>query len=219
MTVIASPNIVQSGLTLYLDAQNSKSYPGSGSTWYDLSTTGANAVSAGTVTYNSGTGAYMNFNGASFYATDTTKVTVNKTAYTKMAFVKPATFGASNNIIGGGGDQHTMWLQNSNLLQAGHNNSWSIVTAKTPMVLGNWYFCTVSFDSVSGYKLYLNGVVETTSSNTVQFIGSSNDTYVGAYAGGNFYNGNISCAIVYNRALTDAEVLQNFNALRGRYGI
>jgi hypothetical protein len=219
MSLSHSPSIVTSGLTLCLDAANPKSYPGSGNTWTDLSPNSANATKGGGVTYNSGNNGYMSFDGTGYYATNTSKVTVNKTAYTKMAFIYPTSFATSNNIISGGTDLHAFWLAGGNILNIGHNYAWSLAVTTTTMSINNWYFVAATFDTTNGFKIYHNGLQEGSSSNKTVFNGTSNDTFIGAYGYGNNFSGRISSAMIYNRALTSTEILQNFNALRGRYGI
>ena len=63
MSIAAGPSIVTSGLVLDLDAANPRSYPGSGSVWYDVSGNGNNA-SLYNITYSSG---YLIFNGTTGY--------------------------------------------------------------------------------------------------------------------------------------------------------
>ena len=151
MVVKAGPMAVYPDMTLYLDAGNSKSYPGTGNTWTDL-TGNANATKSGGVSYNSGNNGYMSFDGSGYYATDTSKVTVNKNAYTKMAFIYPTTFSASNNIISGGSDFHAFWLAGGNLLKIGHNGAWDSASTTTQMSINNWYFVAGTFNTTNGIQ-------------------------------------------------------------------
>jgi len=85
-----------------------------------------------------------------------------------------------------------------------------------------WYNITVTVNSSSIGSLFINGV-QLGASNTFSGLNISNtvnDFYVGRieFAGYNF-NGNIANSQVYNRALTATEVLQNFNATKGRFGL
>jgi hypothetical protein len=102
---------------------------------------------------------------------------------------------------------------------------------------------TVTFSNASGWGLYLNGVLENSSTSTVfpaydvrdslfaevssgvgyaattTFTGSG-EILIGAYGtGSNTFNGRVSNVFVYNRVLSADEISQNFNCFRGRYGI
>jgi hypothetical protein len=61
-----SPSIVRDGLVLYLDAANPKSYPGSGTTWFDLKGTSNSTLSNGPTFVNSNKG-YFSFDGVNDY--------------------------------------------------------------------------------------------------------------------------------------------------------
>jgi hypothetical protein len=90
-----------------------------------------------------------------------------------------------------------------------------------------WYQLTQTFDGTS-HKLFINGNLVSSnpcvgnilynSLNTNLLIGS--DYYTNYNQGLNaFLNGKIASCRIYNRALSSTEILSNFNALRGRYGI
>jgi hypothetical protein len=206
---------------LCLDAGNSRSYPGSGTTWSDLSGNGNNGTLTNGPTYNS-----ANY-GSIVFAGDDDCVVVNNnasilssTSYTKIACFYPTSFTTGNNIISGGNSgQHAFWLAGGNKLNAGHNGSWSTVVSSTTLSLNTWYYGAVTFNTTTGWILYLNGVQEATNTSTTTFTGNG-EILVGAYStGANVFTGRIATTQVYNRALTAAEVQQNFNALRGRFGI
>ena len=67
MALSHSPSIVTNGLVLCLDAANSKSYPGSGTTWTDLSGRGNNGTLVNGVGYNSGNLGSLVFDGVDDY--------------------------------------------------------------------------------------------------------------------------------------------------------
>ena len=85
--------------------------------------------------------------------------------------------------------------------------------------VGNWYMGTMTFDNTTA-RLYLNGVQtgSTTSGGPVT-LNSTQSLTIGRRVQGNYYDGNIAQVSIYNKALTAAEVAQNYNATRGRYGI
>jgi hypothetical protein len=86
------------------------------------------------------------------------------------------------------------------------------------LTLNSWNMTTMTFNGTT-LSLYLNGVLQGSTTGGAVTLDSIQDMYIGARIQGNYFNGNISNAQVYNRALTAIEIQQNFNALRGRYGI
>lgn len=219
MATYYSPRIVTDGLLFYVDGLNRKSYSGSGTAVLDLSGNGyTGALTNGTTITTDGS---ISLDGSDDYVNVSAGASILPTAsYTKMAFINASSFATSNNIISGGNTgQHAFWLAGGTNFQAGHNGFWNVVVSTTSLVTGRWYFGAVSFSSTNGWKLYVNGVREATSASTTTFSGGTGNVYVGAYDAGNTFTGRISCPLVYSRELTADEVLQNFNAIRGRFNI
>lgn len=142
------------------------------------------------------------------------------TAYTKTAWFYPTSYSVANNIISGGNSgQHAFWLAGGNKLNSGHNGNWSTVVSNTTILLNTWYYGAVTFNTTSGWVLYVNGIQEATSASTTTF-GGGGEILIGAYGtGSNIFQGKIAVVNVYNRALSASEVLQNFTATRGRFGL
>jgi hypothetical protein len=208
-----SPSIVTNGLTLCLDSVNSKSYPGSGTTWNNLitNTDSLTLVSSPSLGANS----IFSFNGS--YAS-TSNAVLNSTSYTKCAWFQTQNLSPANNIMSGNIGQHAFWLASTNKLQSGHNGGWGTVVANTSVVPNQWYFGAVTFSTTTGWALYLNGLLESTNASTTTFTGTG-DVLVAAYGNANFFQGQINGVFIYNRVLTINEIQQNFNATRGRYGL
>lgn len=186
----------------------------------DISRSGNDASLINGPTFNSTNGGSISFDGSNDYVNVNSSANVlSTTAYTKMAFIYPTSLLTSNNIISGGNSgQHAFWLGGGNKFQAGHNGNWSTVVSTSTITANNWYFGAVTFSSANGWKLYFNGTLEASSISTTTFTGTG-FIRIGAYDTGNNFTGNIACPIVYNRELTATEIAQNFNALRGRFGI
>jgi hypothetical protein len=116
------------------------------------------------------------------------------------------------------------------LFQEGASIQWRLgplgdlsTTTASYMNVSSWYQVVGTFTSGSRI-LYINGVQVNSNATTGTLSTNSNGMSIGAYGGTSgsnsyFYNGALSICRVYNRVLTPAEELQNFNALRGRYGI
>lgn len=205
--------IVRNGLVSYLDAIN---YPGSGTNWPDDSGNG-NDCTLVSPNYNAGPPTYLNFTGSNYGIMG---AVLNKTAYSKCAMIYMDAYLSNNIISGRAGDYHAFWMSGTHYLNAGHNGSWNTVVGATELSLSQWYFVGMTFDTTNGWKLYLNGAVDGTNGSTATFTGSDpGDCNVGAFEDGNNFYGRIPVAMVYNRVLSDAEMLTNFNALRSRFGI
>jgi len=205
-------------LVLHLDAANTRSYPGSGNTVYDLSGSGnTSALTNGPTYLSSNLGAFV-LDGSNDYILVNSQANIlSKTAYTKIAFIYISNFSTVNNIISGGfSGQHAFWMFGTDKLNAGHNGSWNTVVGATSISLNTWYFAAVTYSDSTGWKLYLNGREDGTSASTTTFTGNQ-EIVIGAYSSSNNFTGRISNIQVYNRALTSTEIFQNYNATKGRY--
>ena len=208
------PQIVTSGLTMMMDAGFPASFPtGTGTTWYDVSGNDyvGNMVNGPSWT-NSGTTSYINFDGSDDYVLVSNNANIlSKTSYTKIAWFNASTFSTNNNIISGGNSgAHAFWLAGGNRLNAGHNGGWSTVQSTSTLSLNTWYYGAVTFDTTNGWKLYLNGIQESTSNSTTTFDGNG-EILIGAYGNAsNLFTGKIADTMVYNRVLSQSEILQNY---------
>ena len=87
------------------------------------------------------------------------------------------------------------------------------------LAVNGWTHCVMTFDGIN-QVMYQNGVAITTTS----FPGNirtdvNTPVFIGGYWGGEYFNGKVGNVQIYNRALSANEITQNFNALRGRYGL
>ena len=218
MGIDVGPIEATDGLVLHLDAGNTRSYPGSGNTVYDLSGLGnTSALTNGPTYLSSNLGAFV-LDGSNDYILVNSQANIlSKTAYTKIAFIYISNFSTVNNIISGGfSGQHAFWMFGTDKLNAGHNGAWNTVVGATSLSLNTWYFAAVTYSDSTGWKLYLNGREDGTSATITTFTGNQ-EIVIGAYSSGNNFTGRISNIQVYNRALSATEILQNYNATKGRY--
>ena len=221
MGVSAGPNVIDTGLVLALDAGDTNSYSGIGTTWTDLSGNGNNGTLVNGVGYTSSNGGSLTFDEVNDYV-DCGQI-LNNSAYTKIAWFRPET--STANIISGGSatSQHAFWMAGSeHTLYSGHNNSWYIVSHRPNDpgdMLNQWWCGAVTFNTSTGWVLYLNGEQVDTDSDTTAPTGDGT-VFISAYgAAANLFDGDIPVVQIYNRALTASEIQQNFNAIRGRFGI
>lgn len=233
MGASSGPDIIDNGLVLALDAADRNSYPGSGTTWTDLSGKGYNATLFNTPTFSNNT---LQFRVASSnYATCSfneglLKNTNESGSWTiESAFKYVSAPSVSEAVVAGRQGCHGgIYINTNNTLQHAikTDQCWtgaSVVTA-TSMTTGNWYHTMMVY--TNGTTLtYLNGVYINGGSinlTTYDISGYNNTFWIGGIdTGGTDYFTNIDLSFVkcYNRALTAAEVQQNFNATRGRFGI
>jgi hypothetical protein len=214
-----SPKIVKDGLVLYLDAANTKSYTSGSTIWNDISRGGNNGslVNVPNYTINS----YFTFNGSTQYVTGTTTNVVPTTTYSKQVWFYLNAI-ADNNLISSDPGGHYMFFGSTNKLYAGNNN-WAgfpyNLQSLTTFTTGVWYNAAITFNTTDGMALYVNGILDTTYTTIKTAHTGNGSVNVGSFGVSNLLNGRIASAIVYNRTLSATEVLQNYNALKGRFGL
>ena len=219
MSIGYGPRVVTSGLVLALDAADRNSYPGSGTTWTDLTGRGNNGTLTNSPTFSNG---YFTFNGSTQYGTISGSP-LNVSNYTKCVwFYLNAT--ADNNLLSkddGANTGHYMFFGGTSKLYCGHT-SWPGFPNTSPSSANfsnsRWYYVALTFNTTDGMSLYINGVLDSTFT-TYKTAPVGTGCNFGSYGVGNLLNGRIAQASIYNRTLTAAEISQNFNALRGRFGI
>jgi hypothetical protein len=220
-----SPKIVTDGLVLYLDAANTKSYPGTGTTWNDLSGNGNNGTLTNGPTFDSSNGGSIVFDGVDDYAAVNTTPNLTN-PLTICAFVNTSVITASNQVIyGPSANGSDNWLSISNnkaqiyATQTSDVNNF-VVQGNTVIEANKWYHITgIVNNNVT--SIYINGVFEVASSAQAFTVAGWNSTArIGQRATGQFpFNGRIASIYGYNRALSAAEILQNYNATKTRYGL
>jgi hypothetical protein len=214
MGVSYNTSVVRSGLVLYLDAANSKSYPGSGTVWTDLSGNGNNGTLTNGPTYSSANGGVIVLDGTNDYVDISLNLTNQN--YTIM--------GAARYVSVGGrtfSGKNNNWLMGhwSTSTQNYYAEGW-VSSVQAGLSDTNWRLYAATGDYLAdSWALYVNGVLSA-GPNSGGSTGPNGFTIGRIGPGGTEHsNSHISFLICYNRVLTAAEVSQNFNALRGRYGV
>jgi hypothetical protein len=210
--------IVTNGLVLSLDASIDGSYPGSGSTWYDLSPYGNKGTLQNGPTYNSANGGSLIFDGSNDYCTAGNSTRLAPTNVTVSAWVKPSSFTNQGNIVSKSSNLgYRMRFQSNGAFWMYANGN--TITSPSTYSINNWYH-TVGVFSTTGLRMYVNGSL--VQSNGTAFAPSYLifNFYVGAFSTTQeLFQGNIGYVGVYDRALDQTEITQNFNAQRTRFGI
>jgi hypothetical protein len=238
-----SPKIVTDGLMLYLDAANTRSYPGTGTVWSDLSRSGNN----GTLTnfnspspqtiFNSANGGSIIFDGTNDYVN---LPEITPTLFTLSCWFRATGVPSTNDFFGGnliisnpqlfgGNVQYSLaysWL-NQTIGFAVQQNGGGAFTP-TNSVLRNTIYNAVGVFTGTRNQIYINGsfVVETVNTTTPIYPSTGDrSARIGAWNSPGFpgftrfFNGNIYQASIYNRALSATEIRQNYNATKTRFGL
>jgi hypothetical protein len=224
MALAHSPRIVTDGLVLCLDAANPKSYPGSGTTWSDLSGNGNNGTLTNGPTFNSGNGGNIIFDGTNDYvstnlilSSPTTTATTfdivfkNNSTSTFRGLIGASSYnetGFSIGFIGLSTMRNTYNASNLNFEnQFSYNSS----------VISNGIFI---FNG-RNINIYRNSILSSSFTASFDAVQNSSGIQIGRNLQGGWGTSQVDIYSVkiYNRALTAAEIQQNFNATRSRYGI
>jgi hypothetical protein len=223
ITINGSPPVT-AGLVLNLDAGNAASYPGSGTAWTDLSGNGRNGTLTGGPTYSSADGGSIVFDGTNDFVQCSGSLTV--TAATFVIWMRRngpqddfdgIIYSRSANATG------LSFFGTTNKISYTWNNAVNTYTWDSGLTIPDLTWCMVAVSvtstSATAYLCQSGGI--TSATNTVSHTSTVLDDVKLAQddLGGRFFNGRISVAMIYDRALSADEISQNFNALRGRYGL
>lgn len=229
------PGFVRDGLTLYLDASAVSSYPAAGSKWYDLSANGNTATLYSSPTYSSSGPKYLDFGSGPAYATIdlndslrpatglTEAVWVNLPSNTSLRVAVATQKGSGNE------NSYALFMVSNNWYGLVNTSLSGVVfSAGTPPSAGSWQHVVHTYDGAN-QKIYVNGVLMVTTPTAGTMVYDNNNTKltIGMNYDGSGYDagvagdalGGVSSVHFYNRALTDAEVVQNFNVDAARHGL
>ena len=209
------PRIVTDGLVLHLDAANRKSYPGSGSTWYDLSGNGNNGTISG-ATYSASNKCF-NYDGTDDTVTTSISSPTVRTVF--IVFRRNGTQTSLGSVLIGkrttGCFSSALYLNGSTALRA---YSGGPETAVTSVSDNTWYHITVVAKAAGGTDFYVNGNYASGYSTNfncnamLQNIGSS------CNAEGSL-KGDIPLVTAYSTEFSADQIKQNFNAIKGRFAL
>jgi len=229
-----SPRIVTDGLVLYLDAANPRSYPGSGTTWSDLSRTVNNGVLTNGPTFSSANNGSIVFDGSNDFVNCgnanayniTEGVTLGCWVYFNSLNRREIFIGKGDGI---GSSTTQYWIEKLN------NNRFqiliSVVTAATAdqrleltdftITNNQWYFVCLTYNRQT-LRGYVNGVQNTTTTSLTNALHVTTRNFGVGRMGdlaSLYLSGRVSNAFLYNRGLSAQEVLQNYNATKSRFGL
>jgi len=222
------PAIITDGLVLNLDAGFTPSYPTTGTTWYDVSSSGNNGTLTNGPAFNSSDGGSIVFDAVDDYITasqifsgnmDSTDLTYNVWCYPTGS---SSGFGALVNqgqynyepAWMSNGSSFWLWNYDETIIQANglSQNKWyyvNVIKKGTTHTMTIYYDNTVFSQTVTSSKSGINWGDR----------GGNVNIYIGQNGAGEDYNGRIANVRVYSRALSATEILQNYNATKSRFGL
>jgi len=220
MSASGGPDLVTNGLVLCLDAADKQSYSGSGTIWRDLAGSNNGTLTNGP-TYNSANGGSIIFDGADDFVQCLGSITVTDATFVTW-IRRNGNQGTYDGILYSRGTNTTgMSFYSSNQLgytwnDAGNTYGWS-----SGLTIPNLTWCMVAISVTStaatAYLCESSGI--TSATNTVSHASSLlDDIKIGIDEYENrCFTGNIATAMIYNRALSANEILQNYKSLKGRF--
>ena len=223
----AAPTPVTDGLVLHIDAGNTSSYPGSGSTATDLTGSGRTMLLVGGVSHESGTGGRFNFDGSNDYMfTNTSGLSTGTVPFSLeiwcnfdtyqstrwwLAVIGQYSSGALHLISHGGGGQTAAF---------GIWSGTQFNPASNLANTGNWMQIVQTFDGTDTSELFFNGLRVDRSNSFSGFNFTNDDFHIGFPTGSeSYFDGKMTIARLYNKALTSEEVHKNFNSAKDRHGL
>jgi hypothetical protein len=204
--------IVQQGLVLNLDAGNPYSYGGAGTTWYDVSGNSYNGTLTNGPTYSSDVGGTIVFDGVNDYVTTSFATTSGQSVtYCGWLYSTEST-STYKNFVDSLSTSPMIWWNTSGQIEFDESRYTT-----TTVYRNQWVYVSLSKPSgSSSASYYVNGVLVGTG--TAYTTPALIPTLFNRSAA-QTWKGNGAVVQIYNRALSAAEVLQNYNATKGRFGL
>lgn len=219
--------IYTGSLVLYLDAGTGSSYPGSGSTWTDLSGLGNDGTLTNGPTFSSGNGGSIVFDGTDDVVncgTSSTLAFSTTSEATITAWIYPTSFGEGSRarIIE---RQYLFFLDNVNISNGiawyPAGSATQALNTANSITLNKWQYVAIVHSGTTS-SLYINGSLISTRSNVGNTIGA--DAGQVFYIGNNAatdrsFQGNIAIVQVYSASLSSAQIYENFDTERTRFEV
>ena len=221
------PNIITDGLALAVDAGSTRSYPGSGTTTTSLVSSNTGSLING-VGFSSDNGGAFTFDGVNDFISFDTTLTFSSANLTSVAWVKIDSYLSQNTTIGFSPDSGTTGFRIYAIsptslgiwTRYGTGGGVTAIATTNGIPLNEWVQLTFVLNGTNGI-IYKNGVaiLSGTFTQTPNAL-SSAPVWISRYSGGGYIlDGKTASALLYNRALTAAEILQNYNAQKSRFGL
>jgi hypothetical protein len=230
---MVGPDVVDTGLVLVLDAADKLSYPGSGTAWKDLSGNNNTGTLTNGPTFSAGNQGSIVFDGTNDYVNvPYNSILDTPSGATYEAWIKP-TVSTTGPFLNRGTSDSGATPDNPRFIALSTGAlyfDWSspgsdiyLQTATGVLTMGSWNQVIGLATPSAQLRTFVNGV-ETSYSNRVNSLpatlpNTSTSLEIGAATYYQFFNGSIALVRLYNRVLTTTEILQNYNAVKSRFGL
>lgn len=231
MGLIHSPSVVTNGLVFCVDAANKKSYPGSGASCNDIIGGKVGTLAAG-ASYSSSNVGVFDFTGANGFVSLPASTFVNL-AGVEGTFCYWIKFPAGDAVTrylfdDGGGWPNQVFLYRNDFWTA-NQWAWAIYYTDTSNNTGwhiqsltytpnTWFMTSMTYSTNGQQRVYINNTLSYTG-NPTNFASWKRSGTNQPFFGGGGTTTSAAALLHYNRALSAAEITQNFNAMRGRFGV
>ena len=212
-------------IKLYLDAANTNSYYGTGTTWTDLSGLSNNGTLINGPTYNTDNGGYFIFDGNNDYVTATSALSdsfwlenwtisfwVNFDNINNERILLQHGFSSVSNGL------HLMERSGKFILGLYGND----LTGSTSLSTNTWYNVTFTLNNTTRVKqIFINGSLDNSNTGSASYSGTGGNARIGGQVlnFGNYFDGKMSSVIAYSEVLTSSQIADNYNAFKERYGL
>tara|TARA_B100000497_G_scaffold54847_1_gene62835 strand:- start:984 stop:1676 length:693 start_codon:yes stop_codon:yes gene_type:complete len=230
MSGVVGPRIgiVQDGLVLNLDAGDTSSYPGTGTDWFDLTSNDNDGVLLNGASYVTDGGGSISFDGVNDFVDcgNDTSFDITQTL-TLECWVKKSTKSGYHHLISkfpGSNCSYLLGVSPSGLPYFQRSTSGSNQGINGVYNLdicdNNWYHVVASYNSLTSTLIMsINGVTQTTSLSGDIYVSTTNVNIAKRTNVGQYFPANIPITRIYNNALTESQIQQNYNATKGRFGL
>ena len=210
-----NPSIVTDGLVLCVDAANSKSYPGSGSTFFDLSGNNRHGTLLNSPAHDTEAGGCFHFDATNERIS--LPINLQDTQYTVMGIARYATSSGNGRVISATNNWLMGWYANNTSYYYA-NSGW--VHTGNGGHTTDWICFAATGDTVAeNYKFYRNGVL--IKNRTASGLNGPDIITLGGWSYGHHEASNCKVAYLsaYQRVLSPTEIEQNYQAVRSRFGL
>ena len=219
-----------SNIVLYLDAANTNSYSGEGTTWTDLSGQSNNGTLINGPTYNSGNGGSLVFDGSNDYVSETSALSDsflqgNWTISLWVNFDIINTGGSSFDKIliqhgSASGNKGLHLVQRNSTIRFGlYGND---LNSSATVSVNTWYHITFTLNNTTRVKqIFINGSLDNSHTGSGAYTGTGSNTRIGGkvLTFGNTFDGKMASVIAYSEVLTSSQIADNYDAFKDRYGL
>lgn len=226
------PKIITNQLVLLLDSANTKSYPGTGTAWNDLSGNGNNGTLTNGPTFNTSNQGSIVFDGTNDYVECPNLSNIITGSFSISAWVNWTNISSPSiqkiihiqnstreinldNYNGGSGSKKIHFYTSAT------SSTNNVLTTGETALSNVWYYIVGVYNDTLKFKyLYVNGILKNSASTTVKISWPNSNTRIG-YRLNNTepFNGKINHIKIYNTNLSQSDILQNYNAIKGRFGL